>query len=55
MIGFFTSKYPSTDAFAVIRSLAWFEDAEMESDPLPLAGLTWSKAKSVATAAIARL
>lgn len=45
MIGFFSEKYPATDPFTVIRSLAWFEDAETEPDPVPLAGQTWSSVK----------
>lgn len=55
MIGFFTVKYPSTDSFAVIRSLAWFEDAELEPDPIPLAELTWSHVKSVVLETVAGL
>lgn len=55
MLGFFTGKYPSTDAFTVIRSLAWFEDAEMEPDPIPLTGLTWEDVKARASGAVAGL
>ena len=45
MLRFFGAKYPATDPFAVIRSLAWFEDAEHEPDPIPLAGQTWDNIK----------
>lgn len=45
MLRFFSAKYPSTDPFAVIRSLAWFEDAEHEPDPIPLTGQTWDNIK----------
>lgn len=45
MLRFFSAKYPATDPFAVIRSLAWFEDAEHEPDPIPLAGQTWENIK----------
>lgn len=45
MLHFFSKKYHATDPFAVIRSLAWFEDAEHEPDPIPLAGQTWEKIK----------
>lgn len=46
MLGFFSAKYPATDPFAVIRSLAWFEDAEQEPDPIPLNGQIWDDIKS---------
>ncbi|MEX1116841.1 MAG: nucleotidyl transferase AbiEii/AbiGii toxin family protein [Akkermansiaceae bacterium] len=55
MIGFFTLKYPSSDAFTVIRSLAWFEDAEEEPDPVSLIGLEWGEVKSLAREAVASL
>ena len=55
MIGFFMRKYPSSDAFTVIRSLAWFEDAEMEPDPVSLAGIEWSQVKSLVCKAVAGL
>lgn len=46
MIGFFAAKYPDTDPFTVIRSLAWFDDAEMDPDPVSLKGMTWQEVKS---------
>ncbi len=55
MIGHFASKYPSTDPFTVIRSLAWFEDAELEPDPISLIGQTWSAVKGRTRAAVAGL
>ncbi len=55
MIDFFTNKYHAMDAFTVIRSLAWFEDAELEPDPISLTGLTWSQVKAKASAAVAGL
>jgi predicted nucleotidyltransferase component of viral defense system len=45
MLRFFGTKYPATDPFAVIRSLAWFDDAEHEPDPIPLAGQIWDDVK----------
>lgn len=45
MLGFFSVKYPATDPFAVIRSLVWFGDAELEPDPIPLGGQTWEDTK----------
>ena len=47
MLGFFSRKYPNTDPFAVIRSLAWFEEAEKEPDPIPMLGQTWESVKRI--------
>lgn len=55
MLSFFTEKYPATDSFTVIRSLAWFEDAEMEPDPLSLSGATWGGVKARVSEAVAGL
>lgn len=55
MIGFFSEKYPTTDPFTVIRSLAWFGDAETEPDPRPLIPITWNEVKSIASTAVATL
>lgn len=55
MLGFFGTKYPSTDPFTVIRSLAWFDDAESEPDPVALNGLTWGEAMNRARMAVASL
>ena len=55
MLGFFSRKYPATDPFAVIRSLAWFEDAEHEPDPVPLNGQTWGEVKQRMTQAVRKL
>ncbi len=55
MIGFFTDKYSSTDPFTVIRSLAWFEDAEMEPDLVALNGRTWSDVREKVRDAVAGL
>ena len=41
MLGFFSKKYPNTDPFAMVRSLAWFEEADEEPDPIPMLGQTW--------------
>jgi len=41
MLGFFSKKYPNTDPFAVIRSLAWFEEADLEPDPIAMTGQKW--------------
>ncbi len=46
MTGYFTEKYPATDPFMVIRSLAWFKYAETERDPISLNGTTWAAVKA---------
>jgi hypothetical protein len=40
MIGYLTHKYPVCDLVAVILTLAWFEDAETEADPISLNAAT---------------
>ncbi len=45
MLDFFTGKYPSNDPFTVIRSLAWFGDAEGEPDPVSLTDRSWDAIK----------
>ena len=55
MIDFFSGKYPATDPFAVIRSLAWFDDADLEPDPVSLTGATWESVKAIAGQAVAGL
>jgi hypothetical protein len=55
MLHFFATKYPTTDPFSVIRSLAWYEDAEQEPDPIPLAEQTWDKVKRHVTRAVQAL
>ena len=46
MLDFFEAKYRNADRFIVLRSLAWFEDAEWEPDPVSLTGLSWDYVKS---------
>ena len=55
MLQFFGMKYKSSDPFTVIRSLAWFEDAESEPDPISLNGLTWEQAKAMTSKALEQL
>ncbi len=40
-LNLFAQKYPNTDRFVVIRSLAWFDDAESEPDPVASDGPAW--------------
>jgi hypothetical protein len=55
MLGFFSQKYPNTDPFAVIRSLAWFEDAEQEPDPIPMIGQSWESVKRIVSDSVGGL
>lgn len=41
MITHYRSKYHPASLMMVIRSLAWFEDADAEPDPISLCGDTW--------------
>ena len=53
VIGFFMEKYPASDAFTVIRSLAWFDDADEEPDPISVDGKTWEHLKQKTRAVVA--
>jgi hypothetical protein len=55
MLGFFSRKYPNTDPFAVIRSLASFEDAEQEPDPMPMIGQSWESVKRIVSDSVGGL
>ena len=46
MLEWFETKYQTADSFTVIRSLGWFEDAELEPDPVSLNGDDWRTVKS---------
>jgi predicted nucleotidyltransferase component of viral defense system len=46
MLEWFETKYRTADRFTVIRSLGWFEDAELEPDPIPLNGDDWKMVKA---------
>lgn len=55
MIGFFSNKYAASDPFAAIRSLVWFEDAEVEPDPVSLSEHGWEEVKKRVRAAVSSL
>ncbi len=55
MIRFFSKKYPTTDPFVVIRSLAWFEDADAEPDPVALVDQSWPDIKDCVLKSVAEL
>lgn len=52
MLECFERKYVNTDRFIVLRSMAWFEDAEEEPDPVSLVGLSWQQVKREVRAAL---
>ena len=52
MIEFFSEKYRSSDPITVIRSLAWFEDAEAEPDPISLREIDWPSVKRTLSRAV---
>lgn len=41
ILGFYQDKYQPATLLMAIRSLAWFDDAEAEPDPISLTGETW--------------
>ncbi len=45
MLAFFAEKYKANDPFFVLRSLAYFEDAEPQIDPEPLKNISWQQVK----------
>lgn len=51
----YCAKYAVVNRFMVIRSLAWFDDAESEPDPVSLTRATWQSVKSRISKAVAGL
>ncbi len=45
LISFYRAKYPASNEYMVLRSLVYFDDAELEPMPLMLKPLTWDVAK----------
>jgi hypothetical protein len=48
-LDFFSAKYGSAGRFLAVKSLAWFEDAEQEPDPIYLNGWTWKHVREEMT------
>lgn len=46
MLGFFELKYRTMNSFTVTKSLAYFDDADLEPDPISLGTLTWEEIKA---------
>lgn len=55
MIGHFQAKYHPASLMMVIRSLAWFDDAEAEPDPVSLQSDHWPAIKETISTAIRTL
>ena len=55
LLDFYQQKYRPASLLMVIRSLVWFEDADIEPDPVSLRGETWSAAKERISSAIRAL
>jgi hypothetical protein len=55
MLEWFEQKYRNSDRFIVVRSLAWFEDAELEPDPISLSGQSWRHVKQKITSLVGSL
>lgn len=55
MIAHYQAKYRPRSLLMVIRSLAWFDDAESEPDPISLQGTAWSQVKDCVSNAIRKL
>ena len=45
LLGYYKEKYQSGEIFFIVKSLAYFEDAEPESDPIILLDRDWEKVK----------
>ena len=55
MLEWFETKYLAADRFTVIRSLGWFEDAELEPDPVSLIGNDWQSVKTQLRSMVSKL
>ncbi len=55
MIDCYRTKYRPASLMRVIRSLAWFDDADAEPDPISFNGLTWPEIREKIACAIQKL
>ena len=46
MMGFYREKFPHTDTTYLLRSLTYFEDAEIQDDPIMIKKYTWKQVKT---------
>ena len=49
---YYQAKFPQTDLLMLMRSLAYFDDAESDEDPVSLKGVTWEEVKAGIVAAV---
>lgn len=54
MLEFYRAKYSSRDIFHLLRSLVYFNDAELQKNPDPLKNITWNQVKSKVQKAVKR-
>jgi len=52
MISLFETKFPQTSKFHILKSLAFFSDAESEPDPVTIKNTDWTVIKERITAAV---
>lgn len=45
LLGFFEDKYQKMNSFTVTKSLAYFDDADLEPDPMSLMNIRWEQIK----------
>ncbi|WP_210422401.1 hypothetical protein [Spirosoma sp. KCTC 42546] len=55
MLRFFTTKYSNSDPSYVGRSLTYFDDAELQTDPVTLNCITWPDVKQRVIEAVKEL
>ena len=55
MLRFFTTKYANSDPGYVIRSLTYFDDAELQANPIALTDITWPNVKQRVLQAVREL
>lgn len=55
MLDFYSDKYPESSIFMVLKSLSYFEDAELEAMPRMLEKNNWNAVKQKITAELQRL
>ena len=46
LLDFFAKKYQTMNRFTVIKSLAYFDDADLEPDPMSLMAISWEQIKA---------
>ena len=46
ILGFFKKKYPNKDYYYILRSLVYFNDAELNKEPIMIKKYSWSDVKN---------